>query len=164
MADGNRPPSGFALLPIEARAIAGRSLYTGSMCGWFSLKRNPAVLACLMVTFFITLAGCRSRSPYVQTTLLNEGATTVQNIEVDYPSASFGVSSLEPGRSFMYRFQIQGSGHLQLLYVDSAHRAHSETGPYVAEGQEGTLRIAIGSAGKNMWTMQLMPQVTAPKK
>jgi len=143
---------------------AGTRDYTGGMHKWLPLKRNPAALGCLTLPLFLTLAGCRSRSPYVQTTLVNEGATTAQNIEVDYPSASFGVSSLPPGGSFTYRFQIQGSGHLQLLYVDSAKHAHSETGPYVVEGQAGTLRIAIGGADKNPWTMQLMPQARDPKE
>ncbi len=130
------------------------------MRGWISKKQTLLPLVCLSLPLFFTLVGCRSR--YVQTTLVNEGATTLQNVEVDYPSASFGLASLPPGGSFSYRFQIQGSGDLQLLYVDSAQHAHSETGPYVTEGQEGTLRIALGGADKSHWQLQVTPNTTVP--
>ena len=86
------------------------------------------------------------------------------NIEVDYPSASFGLPGLPPGGHFAYRFLIQGTGRLQLQYADSAGKSHSIQGPYVAQGQEGTLQINIGADSPNVWQTQLKPEVTAPKE
>lgn len=119
-------------------------------------------MASLMFPLFLTLSGCHSH--YVQTTIVNQGMTAVRNIEVDYPSASFGLPALPPGGRFAYRFQIQGAGHLQLLYVDSTGKSHTVQGPYVAEDQEGALHVNIGGDPQNIWQAQLKPEVTAPKE
>ncbi len=89
--------------------------------------------------------------------MVNDGAAPLQNIEVDYPSASFGISSLPPGGAFPYHFEIQGAGNLQIQYLDSALHAHRSTGPRIAEGQEGTLTIHIDGAGAVHWDEQLKP-------
>ncbi len=114
-----------------------------------------------MLAMFAAMAGCHSH--YVQTTVVNDGPTTLENIEVDYPSASFGIASLAPGARFNYRFKILGSGPMHLLYQDSKEKAHSEVGPNLTEGQEGTLEIDINRAGKNVWTLKVTPPATAPK-
>ncbi|HEX4021079.1 MAG TPA: hypothetical protein VHX63_08045 [Acidobacteriaceae bacterium] len=122
---------------------------------------NLAALACLTL-LVLSASGCRDH--LVQTTVINQSTTTVRNIEVDYPSASFGISSLPPGGQFAYHFKIEGTGDLQLIYVDSAEHSHTVKGPYIAEGQEGTLQIRIGNDKQNVWQMQLKPEVTAPKE
>ena len=109
----------------------------------------------------LAMAGCHSH--YVQTTIMNDGPTTLENIEVDYPSASFGLASLAPGARFNYRFKIDGSGKMKLLTQSNLGQASSEVGPYVAEGQEGSLEIDMNRAGKNVWTVKLVPEVAAPK-
>ena len=109
-----------------------------------------AALGCLLA-----LAGCRSH--VVQATVVNDGAAPLQNIEVDYPSASFGISSLPPGGTFPYHFEIQGSGPLKIQYLDSALHTHSSTGPRIDEGQEGTLTIHVDGAGAVHWDAQLKP-------
>ncbi len=101
------------------------------------------------------LCGCRSH--VVQATVVNDGATPLQNIEVDYPSASFGISSLPPGGRFPYHFEIQGAGKLQVQYLDSALHSHSSTGPRLREGQQGTLTVRIDGAGTVHWDAQLNP-------
>jgi hypothetical protein len=110
---------------------------------------------------FVLIAGCRS--PYVQTTVLNSGSTELHNIEVDYPSASFGISSLAPGEAFHYRFQLQDAGRMKVQFFDSAKKSHSGIGPYAAEGQQGTLAITLDGSGKNVWTANLHPSVPTPK-
>jgi hypothetical protein len=124
------------------------------------MKRNghlqgsklPAASAFLLP---LLLAGCHSR--YVETTVENRGAAPLQMIEVDYPSASFGVGSLAAGGQFHYRFKIQGSGTLKLQFTDPQGQAHSLDGPELSEGQEGRLTIAIDPAGKVAW----QPTLTA---
>lgn len=106
------------------------------------------------------LAGCRS--PYVQTTVRNVGNTELHNIEVDYPSASFGISSLAPGEAFHYRLQLQDSGHLKVEFLDSAQHPHSGLGPFAAEGQQGTLVLTLDGTGKSSWAANFHPSVSAP--
>src|SRR5665213_3604197 len=89
---------------------------------------------CIAVLF---VAGCRS--PQVQATVINSGATELHNIEVDYPSASFGISSLAPGQMFHYRLQLRDAGRMKVQFQDSAEKPHSGKGPYASEGQHGTL-------------------------
>lgn len=107
------------------------------------------------------LTGCRS--PYVQTTIVNSGAVELNNIEVDYPSASFGFSSLAPGATFHYRFQIQDAGRMKVEFSDNAQHSYSGIGPYVAQGQQGTLVLTLDGKGKNQWNAHLHPSVVAPK-
>lgn len=98
-------------------------------------------------------AGCHSR--FVDATIDNRGAKAIQMIEVDYPSASFGVGSLAPGAQFHYRFKIQGSGAIKLQFTDAQGSVHDLDGPELQEGQEGRLTISIDSAGKVKWQSNL---------
>ena len=114
--------------------------------------------ACLM---FVLLAGCRS--PYVDTSVINSGTTTLHNVEVDYPSASFGMADLAAGAVFHYRFQIQDAGRMKVEFSNSSHHNYTGKGPYVAQGQQGTLQIMLDGSGKNQWSAKLRPAVKTPK-
>lgn len=109
----------------------------------------------------VLITGCRS--PYVQVTISNAGNTELHSIEVDYPSASFGIPNLSPGQVFHYRFQLRDAGRMKVQFFDSAEKQHSGTGPYAAEGQRGTLSITLDGSGKNVWTANLHPTVPTPK-
>jgi len=100
-----------------------------------------------------SLAGCHSR--YVETTIDNRGPKNLQMVEVDYPSASFGVGNLAAGSQFHYRFKIQGSGNLKLQFTDPQGQTHDVDGPELNEGQEGRLTITIDPAGKVAWQPDL---------
>ena len=100
-----------------------------------------------------SLAGCHSR--FVETTIDNRGPKNLQMIEVDYPSASFGVGNLAAGSQFHYRFKIQGSGNLKLQFTDPQGHTHNVDGPELSEGQEGQLTIAIDPAGNVAWQPSL---------
>lgn len=98
-----------------------------------------------LLSSLLAAGGCHS--PYVATTVHNGTDQTVQLIEVDYPSASFGTENLAPGADFHYRFKVLGSGGTKLLYTDSVHHDHIATGPSLHEGAEGQLVIVITPAG-----------------
>lgn len=114
-----------------------------------------AALAGLLLT-----VGCRSK--LVEVRIVNSGTTDLHNIEVDYPSASFGTSNLAPGATYTYRIQLQDAGRMKVEFSDSKQQPHSGKGPYVKEGQEGTLTLTLDASGKNQWNPQLHPTVTAP--
>jgi hypothetical protein len=86
-------------------------------------------------------------SPYVVTTVSNRTTHPIELIEVDYPSASFGTQNLAPGTDFHYRFKVLGSGSMKLIYTDSSHQDHKSDGPFLKEGAEGPLTIAITDTG-----------------
>jgi hypothetical protein len=91
------------------------------------------------------LTGCHSH--YVATTVSNRSHQTIELLEVDYPSASFGTQSLAPGADFHYRFKVLGSGKMKLLYTDYSHQDHKSDGPFLKEGAEGPLTITIADTG-----------------
>lgn len=107
------------------------------------------------------MTGCRS--PQVQATVVNSGSTVLHNIEVDYPNASFGISSLAPGEKFHYQLQLQDAGRMKVQFFDSAHKPHSGKGPYAVQGQQGTLTITLDGSGKNQWAVNLHPSAQTPK-
>ncbi|MGC1781049.1 MAG: hypothetical protein WA708_00855 [Acidobacteriaceae bacterium] len=110
---------------------------------------------------FILIAGCRSA--HVQTTVVNSGSTELHNIEVDYPSASFGISSLAPGAEFHYRLKLEDAGRMKVQFFDSKEKEHTGNGPYAAQGQHGTVTIMLDGSGRNVWTTNLQSDVTVPK-
>lgn len=103
----------------------------------------------LGIPMFVFLGGCRSA--FVETTIQNHTGNPVHLIEVDYPSASFGISALAPHATFQYRFKIQGSGNLKLSYSDVAEKPHHFAGPELKEGQQGSLLITIDPDDSVHW-------------
>lgn len=113
--------------------------------------RYAALAATLGTLWF--MAGCHSA--FVQTTIVNQSGTSLRLVELDYPSASFGISNLDQQAEYHYRFKIQGSGSVKLQFVDAQGVAHRATGPELDEGQEGTLLVTINKAGNVAWTPTL---------
>ena len=100
-------------------------------------------------------AGCHSY--HVDTTVENRTGTPIQQLEVDYPSASFGADKLDAGAIYHYRIQLRGNGPLKVQYTTAdGHQAQID-GPTLAERQEGTLQIVLFSGGKAEFDPQLSP-------
>jgi hypothetical protein len=119
------------------------------------LKQNCA-WAMAATIFAAVLAGCHSY--HVETTVENRTGGTIQLLEVDYPSASFGDDRLEAGQVFHYRIQIRGSGPLKVQYTAGNARQIQIDGPPLAERQEGSLRIVLLPEGKAEFHPELTPQ------
>jgi hypothetical protein len=103
--------------------------------------------------FCLTAAACRSA--FVETTVENDGATPLHVIEVDYPSASFGMQTLDAHATYHYHFKIQGSGQITITFFDNAGKPHTATGPTLAQGQKGSLKITIDQSGGVGWGASL---------
>lgn len=104
-----------------------------------------------------SIAGCHSR--FVEATVDNQSGLPLHVLEVDYPSAGFGVSVLPAHSQYHYRFKILGSGSVKVSFTDGQGKGHASTGPELDEGQEGSLRIAIDEADRVQWT----PNLQTPK-
>lgn len=101
-------------------------------------------------------AGCRSR--HVEIDVTNRTGAPIQQLEVDYPSASFGADRLDNGVVFHYRIQIQGSGPLKLQYTSAQGQHQQIIGPALSEGEQGTLQIDILPGGKAEFHPQFVQQ------
>jgi hypothetical protein len=107
----------------------------------------------LVFLIALLLGGCRSA--FVSTTITNNSGAQVTLLEVDYPSASFGVGALAPGAQFHYRFKIQGSGPVKLQFTDASGKAHTVSGLDLQEGEQGNLQISIDPSNDIAWTPNL---------
>ncbi|MHB2007012.1 MAG: hypothetical protein ACYCOX_03080 [Acidobacteriaceae bacterium] len=123
-------------------------------------NRLRGFLRLFALASLVLVAGCRSK--LVEVRVVNSGTTELHNIEVDYPSASFGISDLAAGATYIYRIQLQDAGRMKVEFSDSKQQPHSGKGPYVEEGQQGTLTLTLDGSGKNQWAAQLNPESTAP--
>ena len=112
------------------------------------------ILAVVAMAALVVLAGCKS--PYVEADVTNATSTPVTLVEVDYPSASFGVGSLAAGATYHYRFKILGGGATKLLWTDAGNHDHVVAGPELHEGQQGTLRVTI-AGGTARWNAAMRP-------
>lgn len=102
------------------------------------------------------LAGCRS--PRIAVTVENRTGAAVELLEVDYPSASFGVDRLAAEASYNYRIQIRGSGPVRVQYMDPAtHRQFQIAGPTLQERQAGGLQIVLLPGGKADFRPSIAP-------
>jgi hypothetical protein len=114
------------------------------------LTRRSAMLSLIALGM---LAGCHSF--HVEATIENRTGATVQLLEVDYPSASFGVDALTSGAIYRYRFQVQGSGPLKIQYATPNGHQVQISGPTLHERQQGTLSIILLPAGQAEFHPQL---------
>jgi hypothetical protein len=103
------------------------------------MRRFPAIVA--VTALNAGLLGCHSH--YIQATLTNTGNAPLNVLQVEYPSASFGVQRLAPNETFHYRFKLLGSGPIKLTFIDAQNHEHAVTGPWLNEGQEGTLAVSV---------------------
>jgi hypothetical protein len=103
------------------------------------------------------LAGCHSR--FVEATIDNQGSRPLHVVEVDYPSAGFGTSTIAGHSQYRYRFKVLGSGSMKLSFTDDNGIAHTSSGPELDEGQEGTLSIVADESEHIHWSQNLkLPQ------
>jgi len=110
-------------------------------------------LAVLLAPMLVGSVGCHSY--HIDTTVENRTGGTIQLLEVNYPSASFGADSLAAGATFRYRFQVRGNGPLMFEYAASDRRPVKIAGPALTEQQEGRIEIVLLPGGKAEFHQQL---------
>jgi hypothetical protein len=125
------------------------------------MKVHPVILAVFMVAALFVATGCHSY--HIETTIENHTGGPIRLLEVDYPSASFGVNSLAAGEEYHYRIQLRGSGPLKVQYTGSDGRKTQVEGPMLAEQQEGRIEIVLLSGGKAEFHPQLTDAVVRTK-
>jgi hypothetical protein len=103
--------------------------------------RATHLLSASLASFLILAAGCRSH--HVEITVENRTGQPIHQLEVDYPSASFGADSLEPGQVIRSSIQVRNYGPLMVLYIAPDRHQAKITGPTLVEKQEGKLSVVL---------------------
>jgi hypothetical protein len=109
------------------------------------MKIHPGILAVFTVAALF-VATCHSY--HVEVAVKNHTGGAVQLLEIDYPSASFGVNTLAAGAEYHYRIQLRGSGPIKAQYTESDGRQSQVEGPMLFEQQEGRMEIVLLPGGK----------------
>lgn len=116
--------------------------------------RLDAGWAVLLLPLFMA-ASCRTY--IVNVTVVNHTGGVVNQLEVDYPNASFGVDTLPAGGEFHYHLQLESSGPIKVQYTEGVKQEYKSTGPTVHEQQRGDLEIILNPGGKSEFRPQLTP-------
>ena len=121
------------------------------------MKRNLRLKTTWAMLLLPLLMAASCKNYIVVVTVENHTGGTVNLLEVDYPSASFGVDALAPGAAFPYHLQLQDSGPIKVMYADSRKQQHQSTGPTLHQGQKGQLEIVLNPNGKTEFHPELNP-------
>jgi hypothetical protein len=116
--------------------------------------RNPFLTAIVCV-IMLSAVGCKSY--WVDARIENQTGQPIHELEVDYPSASFGTNVLAPGAEMHYRFQIQGSGIVKVEYTFGDGKSAHAQGLNLTEHQQGQLTIRLLPLGKVDFLPELQP-------
>jgi hypothetical protein len=114
-----------------------------------------AALLTLMLASMLVMEGCKSY--WIDTSVENQTGQPIHELEVDYPTASFGTNTLTPGAAMHYRFQIRGSGPVKVEYTSPDGKTHQVQGLTLVERQQGQLTIRLLPQGKAEFLPKLQP-------
>jgi hypothetical protein len=120
-------------------------------------KIRPKSRAALMLAFALCLASTGCKSYWVEATIENKTGQTVRELEVDYPTASFGTNSLTAGTAMHYRFQIRGTGPVKVDYIAADGKPSHNQGLTLVERQHGQLTVRLLPLGKVEFVTNLQP-------
>ena len=88
-----------------------------------------------------SLMGCKSR--VIKVSVVNTSAQRIANIAIDYPGGTFGISSLEPGKTFPYTIKPLDNGPLKVEFTDAAGKRHVASPNALHKNDEGSLIIKL---------------------
>jgi hypothetical protein len=107
----------------------------------------------LVLASSLAISGCRSH--HIDCVVDNRTGGAIHQVEIDYPSASFGIDTLTPGQIYPYKFQVRGDGLLKVQYTDSGGKQVQLKGTKLAEGDQGQYLIVLLPEGKVQWIPSL---------
>ena len=117
--------------------------------------RNPARWAVIALSTALAVAGCKSY--WVTAEVVNETGQPIRELEVAYPTASFGANSLAPGATMHYRLQVRGSGPMKVDYTTPDGKTQHVEGTTLSEHQQGAVTIRLLPDGKAEFIPHLQP-------
>ena len=112
------------------------------------------IACCLLILFVLT--GCRSH--VIKVTVINSSSEKISNVVIDYPGATFGISSLAPDKTFQYIIKPNDSGPLKIQFANAHGSDRSATGPVVHRNDEGAVEIRLTQDGATSAAKIISPQ------
>src|SRR5258708_22972837 len=103
------------------------------------MKTATSCLALLLA--LAALTACKSR--VINVSVVNTGAQRVTTIAIDYRGATFGISSLAPGKSFLYSIKPLDNGPLKVEFTDAVGKRHVASPNTLRRNDEGSLVIKL---------------------
>src|SRR5436305_12308844 len=101
--------------------------------------KTARVLAALLIA--LVIIGCRSH--VIKVNIVNSSTEKISNVIIDYPGATFGISSLAPGKTFQYAIKPNDTGPLKIQFANARGADHSSAGPTVHKNDEGSIAIRL---------------------
>ncbi len=118
--------------------------------------RNLSRLALVPAVIALLFSGCKNYQSYwVNVSVLNLSGETAHELEIDYPSASFGINSLAPGATYNYRLKISGSGKIHAQFAAPLGETVRVDGPVLQENQQGNISIQLLPRNQVLFNAQL---------
>ncbi len=116
--------------------------------------RYPLIAVALLAVIVAT--GCKEyRSFWVNVTVVNHTAAPISEIEVDYPTASFGINQLAAGAAYHYRLKVSGKGKIHAQYPGALDKPIRIDGPVLQDNDQGQIQIALEPGNKIEFTQTL---------
>jgi hypothetical protein len=101
------------------------------------------------------LTGCKSY--WIDATVENQTGAAIHELEVEYPTASFGSNGLAAGGAMHYRLQVRGNGPIKVAYTAADGKTIHLQGPNLAEHEQGQITVRLLAAGKVEYLPKLEP-------
>jgi hypothetical protein len=118
--------------------------------------RRNLILGPFLLLSLLPILACHSY--HIETTIENRTGTPITLMEVDYPSASFGVDALAADAAYHYRIQTRDSGQITVQYTAPNGHQVQVKGPTLYERQEGSIEIVLLPDGKAEFHPSLQPR------
>jgi hypothetical protein len=109
----------------------------------------------VICAFVLAASGCKSY--WIDADIENQTGQPIHELEVDYPTASFGTNTLAPGAAMHYRFQTRGTGPVKVEYTFGDGKTTHAQGITLEEHQQGQLTIRLLPNGKVEFVPKLQP-------
>lgn len=109
------------------------------MMRWKSLLLSSLLL-------ILVANGC-THARVIEVTVTNTSGEKVSNIAIEYPEASFGINSLDPGKSYEYKIKPTSTGPLKIAFLNFHGQDRVSAGPVVHKDDEGSIKIKVTQDG-----------------
>ncbi len=118
---------------------------------------NPLRKISLLLLLLATLPLAACKSYWIEASVINHTGQSIRELEVTYPSATFGTNGLVNGEVMHYRFQVRGTGPVKVEYVRTDGKSVHASGLTLGEHQQGSVTILLLPDGKAEFQTGLQP-------
>jgi hypothetical protein len=109
--------------------------------------KSSGILVVLLLFLVLSSGNACTGSRVIKVTVTNTSTEKLSMIMIDYPDATFGINSLEAGKSFEYKIKPTSTGALRIEFVNSHGVGHVAAGPVVHKNDQGSIQVRVTQDG-----------------